>query len=195
VAPIVEGHGEVESVRTLLTRIWRELLHGEHLEVMQPIRQPRSKLMKEPEIHRAVKLALLKLEHRCSADDPGMVLVLVDADKDLPCVWGPQLLERARAGRKDADISCVIANIEYETWFVAAAESLGKYLDLSPTERLPDSPEEQRLGKGWIVQHYRGTKYSETIDQPSMTAKMDLSRCRQRSPSFDKLCRELHRRR
>jgi predicted ATPase len=37
-------------------------------------------------------------------------------------------------------------------------------------------------------------KYSETIDQPAMTADMDLSLCRRRSPSFDKLCRELEKR-
>ena len=29
VAPIVEGHGEVEAVPILLGRVWRELLGGE----------------------------------------------------------------------------------------------------------------------------------------------------------------------
>ena len=38
-----------------------------------------------------------------------------------------------------------------------------------------------------------GAKYSESIDQAKLTAHMDLSLCRTRAPSFDKLCRELER--
>jgi hypothetical protein len=82
----------------------------------------------------------------------------------------------------------VLAKIEYETWFVAAAESLRDYLDI--TESVPDHPETS-AGKGWVQARFRGTKYSETIDQVRMTAAMDLSRCREGSPSFDKLCREI----
>lgn len=33
-----------------------------------------------------------------------------------------------------------------------------------------------------------------TVDQPAMTSHMDLHLARERSPSFDKLCRELERR-
>ena len=47
VAPIVEGHGEVECVRNLIYRTRTELLGGEHAEVLSPIRIPKSKLVKE----------------------------------------------------------------------------------------------------------------------------------------------------
>jgi hypothetical protein len=87
-----------------------------------------------------------------------------------------------------------VANVEYETWFVAAAESLGKYLQLRPAESVPDAPEDQRCGKKWVETRFRGPKYSETQDQPAMTAAMDFSQARSRSPSFDKLCRELAQR-
>jgi hypothetical protein len=50
------------------------------------------------------------------------------------------------------------------------------------------------LSKAWIEQRFKGTRYSETQDQPAMTLVMDLNLCRTRSPSFDKLCRELERR-
>ncbi|GAG17177.1 unnamed protein product [marine sediment metagenome] len=123
-----------------------------------------------------------------------MVLVLIDADKDPPCILGPELLASAREVDVRADVSCVLANIEYETWFVAAAKSLHELLKLPPDTQIPEDPETRRLGKAWINDHFRGTKYSETIDQPRMTALMDLSRCRARSPSFDKLCRELEKR-
>lgn len=194
VVPIVEGHGEYEAIRTLLQRVWSELLCGEHVEVLRPIRWPRSRLVKRPELKRAIKLALLKLADSSIPPAHQMVLVLIDADKDGPCLLGPKLLGWAKQVRPDADVACVLANVEYETWFAAAAESLREHLDLPPDEPIPEDPEGLRLGKPWIDRHFRGTKYSETVDQPSMTAKMDLRQCRKRSPSFDKLCRELEKR-
>jgi hypothetical protein len=91
-------------------------------------------------------------------------------------------------------MACVLANVEYETWFAAAAESLTKYLDLPAGFTASESPEDARHGKAWVKHYFRGTKYSETQDQPGMTAAMDLALCRRRSPSFDKLCRELEQR-
>ncbi len=89
------------------------------------------------------------------------------------------------------DIACVIANVMYETWFVAAAQSLSEYLEFSPQENIPADPEAAKAGKGWIKKHMKRGHYSETADQPSLTVKMDLALCRTRSKSFDKLCREL----
>lgn len=194
VAPIVEGHGEVEAIRTLLERTWREVVGGEYIEVIRAIRKPRSKLIQEHELSRAVRLAASKLQGPPATTDPMMILVLLDAEPDLPCVLGPELLNYAKRAHSGADVCCVLANVEYETWFVASADSLHEHLDLSPDEEIPQEPEESRLGKGWIQRHFKGTKYSETVDQPRMTAKMNLSQCRARSPSFDKLCRELERR-
>jgi len=191
VAPIVEGHGEVEAIRTLLQRIWVELLGGEYLEVLRPIRWPRSKLVQQQELGGAVQLAWRKLQGGQVASDPKLVLVLLDANHDAPCLLGPELLKHAKAARSDADVSCVLAKIEYETWFVAAAESLQDYLSLSSEEPSLTEPEDANVGKGWIEHHFRGTKYSETVDQPRMTARMNLATCRARCPSFDKLCRDL----
>jgi hypothetical protein len=189
----VEGHGEDNSIRTLLWRVWTESLGGEYVEVLKPIRGKRFKLVDTAELGRALDLAALKLREE-ESDDPSLVLVLLDAESELPCVLGPDLLSRARKLRSDVDISCVIANVEYETWFVAAAESLSGFLDLSEDARLPLNPEEARQGKGWIQRRIQRPKYSETVDQPAMTKVMDLALCRQRSSSFDKLCRELEAR-
>ena len=193
VAPIVEGHGEYNAVRTLLERVWCELLGGAFIEVLRPIRRPRSKLVKKDELIKAVKLAALKLHTEPISVDPRLILVLIDADTDAPCVKGPELLSYAQDGRRDFDTACVLANVEYETWFVAAADSLRKYLTLPAPDELPEEPEQSRLGKGWVKRHFRGN-YSETIEQPAMTATMDLASCRERSPSFDKLCRDLEQR-
>ena len=193
VVPIVEGHGEVECVRILIERAWREL-GGEFVDVLRPIRGKRQKLVRKEDLGKAVRLAVSKLANPGLTPDPGLVLVLLDADTDPPCHLGPELLGFAQEVASSTDVACVLAKVEYETWFVAAAESLEEYLDLSEDEQVPENPEEQRLGKGWIEHRFKGTKYSETQDQPSMTAKMDLSLCRRRSPSFEKLCRDLARR-
>jgi Domain of unknown function (DUF4276) len=191
VFPIVEGHGEDQSIRILLQRIWYELLGGEHLEVLKAFRGKRTKIGRALELGVALDHAVTRLRDS-EYPDPSMVLILLDADEDLPCLLGPDLLARAQSLRGDADISCVIANVEYETWFVAAAESLSRFLDLSQDALLPEAPEESRQGKGWIQRRKRN--YTPVVDQPAMTRAMDLELCRRRSPSFDKLCRELQSR-
>jgi len=191
VAPIVEGHGEDSAIRILIQRVWTEIVGGSFVEVIRPIRWPRTRLIQTAELKRAVDLAALKLLSS-ESDDPAMILILLDSEEDLPCVLAPELLKQASQTRSDLDTACVLANIEYETWFVAASSSLASFLNL-PSE-LPADPETQRLGKGWIQRYFRGIKYSETLDQPAMTKKMDLGLCRRRSRSFDKLCSEMQAR-
>jgi hypothetical protein len=139
-------------------------------------------------------LAASKLAESCFSENPAMILVLIDANSDLPCTRGPQLLRDAKESRPDVDVACVLANLEFETWFVAAADSLRDFIDFPVDATGPHDPERARVGKGWIKKHFKGPKYSETVDQPRMTAKMDLALCRKRSASFDKLCRELEAR-
>lgn len=192
IVPIVEGHGEEASVRTLLQRIWFELLGGAHANILRPIRRPKSKLVQSHELSRAVELAALKLRS-LETNDPKLVLILVDADKDPPCQLGPGILAAGLATHSDLDIACVVANVEYETWFVACASSLAPFITCRESE-IPLDPEGSGAGKRWIASRFKGIKYSETVDQPRMTAMMDLFHCRERSPSFDKLCRELAKR-
>jgi hypothetical protein len=185
----VEGHGDDASVRILLQRIWSEVLKSGHAQVLKAIRWPKSKLVQPYELLRAVDLAALKVR-TIESPDPRLILILLDADKDAPCLLGPELLETARRAHADLDIACVVANVEYETWFVASAPSLNEYIEIEQSE-MPVDPEGSRLGKGWVQAHFKGIKYSETIDQPRMTAAMDLTRCLKLSPSFAKLCRDL----
>ena len=188
----MEGHGEYNAIRILLWRIWSEHLGGEYVDVLAPVRTRRNKIVRDDELKRVLELAVSKLREEIG--DDSMVLLLLDADDDLPCVLGPDLLRRAQRIRSDADIACVIANVNYETWFVAAADSLLKFLALPADFSIPYDPEGDRQGKGWVKQRFRKGQYSPRVDQAKMTQAMDLTLCRQRSPSFDKLCRELEAR-
>ena len=189
VVPIVEGHGEVDAVRILLQRIWTEIVHGDYVDVLSPIRHPKSKLTQEQGLDRAVKLASAKLSQQRPEGIPSLILVLLDADNDCPAELGPLLRERARSSTH-LDVECVIANTEYETWFARAARSPEEFLELGdmPT---PIDPEKQRSGKGWIKQRFRAAKYSETVDQARLTARMDLEEYQSRCPSCRRLCDKL----
>jgi len=81
----------------------------------------------------------------------------------------------------------------FEVWFAAAASSLAGVNGLPAELETPNDPEGNGVGKGWLKK-LLFRKYSETIDQPRFAAKIDLNLCRQNSPSFDKLCRELKQR-
>ncbi len=189
VIPIVEGHGEQKSVRILLQRIGYELLDAYHIEVLRPIRVPKSKLIQEQELQKAVELAARKAT---AANQPdALVLIMLDGDNDLPCELGPKIVKWATEQRGDFVIACEIIAVEYETWFVGGAESLREYLNLDDLP--PENPEEIPLGKGWIQKRYKGASYSETVDQPAMTNALDLTMVKDRCPSFARLCRLLER--
>jgi hypothetical protein len=193
VGVIVEGQGEYEAVRVLLGRIWCDLLlQKDYIEVLRPFRQPQGKLLKEEGLKAAVDAVKIKLGPETPDGPRKLVLILIDSEGECPRTLAPQLLKWAREARSDADIACVLPHPMFETWFAAAASSLAGVNGLPPDLVTPQDPEEKKLGAGWVVKNLpRNRSYAKTVDQPRFAAKMDLALCRQNSPSFDKLCREL----
>jgi hypothetical protein len=193
IAPIVEGHGEVESVRKLIERTLGTIAQQCVPLVLQPIRVAKSKVVQDVrELMRAVDLAALKLSSVSA--DRRTVLLLLDADEDAACVLGPRLLAAMQSERAHLDVACVIAVVEYETWLIAGAATLGSYLVTGFETAIPLDPEAQRAGKGWVERFIAGPKYSETVDQVRLTATFSIPMARDRSRSFDKFCRELEKR-
>jgi hypothetical protein len=188
VIPIVEGEGEVEAVPILLRRICAEW-GGLQLAIQKPIRQPRGKLLKPAELSRALGLARKRMREYTGL--PGFVLLMVDADEDMACELGPRLLKDSRQAASDLDVAVVLPVREYENWFTAAAESLAASFRPGQPGAVPQEPE-AGSGKKWVA-NFLGA-YSPTADQARLTSAMNLQLCRQRSPSFDKLCRELEKR-
>lgn len=160
IACIVEGHGDVKAVHVVIRRIVQELDPTLRLTIPHPpIRVPRRSIVKAGELERAVELAANK------TTSPGAVLVVLDADEDCPATLGPALLERARVARGDMQIAVVLANPEFETWFLASAESLRGRQGLSPGLTAPADPEKVRGAKEWLRSHMTpNRRYAETID-------------------------------
>jgi hypothetical protein len=183
--PIVEGHGECDAVPELIHRIARDIDPGFVPKVLKPLRVPSSKLQKPNELERTIKLAASKL------GGAGGILVLIDCDDDCPATLGPALLAQARQVRADIPISVVLAKREFETWFLAAAESLQNKRSLPGTLASPDDPERIRGAKEWLSKQMpKGFRYSETTDQAALTAAFDMQIAR-RLDSFDKCYREI----
>jgi len=182
---VVEGHGDVRAVPILVRRIAAALAPEIPVEVIRPVRTPRYKLVKAGELERAVALA------SANAGAEGVVLVLVDAEDDCPATLAPELLSRAQRRLGAVPVGVVLAKVEFESWFLAAAESLSAKRNLNPELVAPANPEEIRDAKGWLSKRMR-RGYRETLDQPALAAVMDLAAAR-RAPSFTKLWRVLQR--
>jgi hypothetical protein len=193
VAPIVEGHGEVESVRILLTRVAQALALPCILQVLKPIRVSKPKVVAdEKQLMRVVELAALKLATVHA--ERKFVLLLLDADEDPACQLAPRLLSIMARERGDLDVSCVLPVTEYESWLVGGADTLSPFLTNGFPEHIPPDIEAAKAGKGWIQHFFAGPKYSETADQARLTSAFDILKARQRSRSFAKLCRDVEAR-
>jgi hypothetical protein len=187
IASIVEGHGECEAVPILVRRIARALGPGLVPSVHPVLRVPASRLVKRGEIERAIEFAARKNSGQ------GAILVLLDCDDGCPATEAPDLLTRATTARPDLPISVVLAKREFESWFLAAAQSLRGHRGLPADLAGPLSPETIRGAKEWLADRMpSGRGYSESSDQPALTALFDMDAAR-RCDSFDKCYREIVR--
>ena len=180
VASIVEGHGEVDALPTLLRRISQAEAPGRTLGVNQPIRiKSGSYLNDEDYFRRYTLLAAAK-----AAQSDGFVLILLDCEDDCPAELGPRLLAQAQAVRSDVSYLVVLAYREFESWFLAAARSLrdcrGLPADLEP----PQSAENIRNAKGWLGERME-RPYDPVIHQIEFCRIFDLQQARS-NPSFSR---------
>jgi hypothetical protein len=184
---VIEGKGEVEAIPLLIRRICSDILGFFAFKTTRPVRIPRSTLVRPGELERAIRLA------QTTVDGKGPVLVVLDADEDAPCELGPRLKARALMIAQASRLSIVIPKYEFETWFLAAAESLGGLRGLRHGILPPPNPEAIRGAKEWLSRNMTpGKKYSPSVDQAALVAAMNLTAARS-CRSFDRLCREVER--
>ena len=184
VYPIVEGHGEVEAAPVLLRRLLAEA-DCPNIGVGRPIRRTQSQLRSKEGIQAGVRLALLQPE--CAA-----VVILFDGEDDCPKERGAEVRAWARevAAGKPCDV--VIAYREYETWFLAAIDSLRGQYGIRQDATAPANPESKRDAKGALEKFMPVDRaYSETGDQPAMSAVFDMGMAHRRNRSFRKLVKTI----
>ncbi|KQU80359.1 MULTISPECIES: DUF4276 family protein [unclassified Rhizobacter] len=185
IASIVEGDGEVSALPILLRRLASEREPSALVNLLQPIRVRRDKFLnKDDEFRRQLLLAAAK-----SGPD-GWVLVVLDADDDCPATLGRDIHERAQQHIPHQRLSVVLANREFEAWFIAAAHSLQGVRGFSSGPEEPLRAETPRNAKGWMRERMRSGTYSEILDQPAFAARIDLQQAFDNSRSFRKLCKE-----
>jgi hypothetical protein len=185
IASIVEGDGEVAALPILLRRLAAELEPTAVVNLLQPIRVRRDRfLKKEEEFRRQLLLAAAK------SGEQGWILIVLDADDDCPKTLGIDIRQRAQQHVPHRKVSVVLANREFEAWFIAAAASLNgaRGFSMAPNEQI--QAETPRNAKGWMRERMKGGTYSEILDQPAFAAKFDIQQALENSRSFRKLCKE-----
>ena len=186
VIPIVEGEGEVIAVPKLLYKLMRKFDLHAHIET--PHRIKRNGILKPQVLETAVERAAIAGGPRSA------ILILLDSDhltpgEDPPCVLGPKLLALAKDARSDRRILVCLAEVEFETWFIAAAESLCGRERLPSTLSRPDNFEGIRGAKEWLSSQIDGPyKYKPTASQAALVQHMDLDLARHHSASFRRFC-------
>ncbi|MDE0017150.1 MAG: DUF4276 family protein [Candidatus Poribacteria bacterium] len=184
---IVEGHSEVEAVPILIRRVAARHYPELMTVIPTPIRIPRNKVFKVGELERAVGLAVRNIKGQ------GAIFIILDCDNDCPAQLGPSLLHRISQIFRNMPIAVVLAKQEFEAWFLAAAESLRGKRGLRTDINSPSDPEAIRGAKEWLSHQMEGSRtYSETQDQPALTALFDIEQARQ-TDSFDKCYRDIVR--
>jgi len=185
VVSIVEGDGEVAALPVLLRRI-NEWKNPDVLcNVWRPIRVRRDQFLNREDVFsKQLQIAA------ALAGDDGWVLILLDADDDCPKELAPQILQRAANIIPHRQVSVVLANKEFEAWFIASVDSFNGRRGFALGKTVVPDAESIRGGKEWISKHIPAGKYHEVTDQPAFAALIDLDAVHEKSRSFRKLCKE-----
>jgi len=185
IVSIVEGDGEVAALPVLLRRINEWKNPDIPCNVWRPIRVRRDQFLNREDVFsKQLKIAA------ALAGDDGWVLILLDADDDCPKELAPQIAERASRIVPHRQISVVLANKEFEAWFIASVDSFNGRRGFALGKTVVPDAETIRGGKEWISKHIPDGKYHEVTDQPAFAALIDLESVHEKSRSFRKLCKE-----
>lgn len=151
------------------------------VQIALPIRRKQHQFHQEELVRTAVALALCN--HDCDA-----ILLVFDGEDHCPATLGPQVLQWAQGAARGKPCEVVVAYREYESWFLAALESLRGQCEIASNAVSPTNPEGNRDAKGKLEEYMPPTScYSPTIHQAKLSAHLDLASTHQQSRSFKKL--------
>jgi uncharacterized protein DUF4276 len=150
----------------------------------RPIRRKRADFAREEGIRRAVQLAK-KRERGCEG-----LLVVFDGDRDCPKTLAPRVHAWIQIESPGLPAEVVIAQHEFEAWFLGSLESLRGQRGIRQDAPSPSLPESVRGAKERLARHMgRGNRYVERADQPALTARFDLAAAYRTCRSFRRMVR------
>lgn len=200
IIPIVEGHGEEKAVPCLLQRWLRHRRFHRFFDLPDLAINAKGCGRLKAAYDRTRHVGIEHYIDAALRNKPHAILVVLDADDE--CIdrgpgngLGPELLARAKAVAPRVPLAVVVANREYEAWFLANFNSFRARELFLEQARLPADfdPESHRGCKG-LVSKFMGCRYEETVHQLDLTRNIRFSRgVVNRSPSFGKLLRDLER--
>ena len=181
---IVEGHGDAKALPVLVRRILHEKFQ-KHTVGIQTFKQPRGQLVKQDGLERAINTVK---KRSCDA-----ILVLIDADDSCPMEEPfPSLVSHGKKVAGNIAFFLVLANREYEAWFLASLDMLKGRNGINRLATFTGDPELIRDAKGKISGYMpRNAPYSETLHQEKLSAIIDIDLAHRRSRSFRKLYGDL----
>ena len=176
VQPIVEGQGDEAATPILLRRL-AAAAEAWNVQIARPHRRRRNQLSRMADFQNAVRVALL------TPDCTG-VLILFDADDDCPRECAPEFEAWAREASRDVPSAVVMANHEYEAWFLASMKSLRETRHVRADAVDHPEPERPRDAKEEMKKRMEGGRYLETAHQAPLTASLDLAAAYRHCRSF-----------
>lgn len=177
IIPIVEGHGEEDAVPVLFRRL-QEIIGDYTFQISRPIRGTCSELADVEKL--AKKVAIARRQQECAG-----IFIIFDSDDRCPKALAPKLLDAARGAAAGVPCELAMATREFESWFLAAFESIRGSLPFVPNAAAPNDPENRRDAKGTLTRLLPpGRSYSPTVDQASLARRFDLAIAYRSSRSF-----------
>lgn len=179
---IVEGDGEVRALPVLLRRMIG-IANAYSIGISRPIRRSRTQLAREDGVREAVRLA--RLEPDCAA-----ILIVFDGDDDCPKELAPRVESWGQSEAAPLPCHVVMANREYESWFLATIESLRGIRGIRHDAGSHPHPESRRGAAEELERRMTPNRsYSKTADQPALTAAFDMAEAHRRCRSFRRMVR------
>ncbi|HEX9732441.1 MAG TPA: DUF4276 family protein [Thermoanaerobaculia bacterium] len=196
---IVEGEGDSRAVPKLTHRWLRQNSLAGQFFVPEPAIKAKScgnlKAPYDPLNHRGIEHYVLgALRAR-----PAAILVILDADDE--CIrrprerrLGPELQARAQAAAGRVPVGVVVANREFEAWFLADLPALRRAGVVPEGAPEVHGNPEARAGCKSVMGRLLGRTYEEAVHQAKLAAALSFSEAAHAlSPSYAKLERELKR--
>lgn len=176
--PIVEGHGDERALPVLLRNILNSRFLFYDFQILHPYRLPKGKMKLEAEWGGVISLAEDRLNAECVGEgDHGLILIVCDADDDCPVSLKTQIDGFVSDAGHVHSFAFVAAHREYESWFLAAAQSFAEHNDCTNSIVAVENIIQIGNAKGYFEKNIlkEGRFYSETVDQPKFSAVIDFS--------------------